>query len=487
MHEVQVAGQRVARHESPSSLAEALALLARHGDRARPVAGGTDLLVELDRGTRPGVEVLVDLTRIPGLDGVAEADGRLTIGPLVTHNQVVASPVLVQRALPLAQACHEIGSPQLRNRATVVGNVVTASPANDTISALLALDAVVEVTALRGRRQVPLGDFHPGFRVTVLGPGELVTGISFPALAGRRRGVFAKLGLRRAQAISVVHTAVVLDLDDDGRAGDVRVVLGSVAPTVVRCPRAEAVLEGAVLDPATIERAAAAARATVTPIDDLRGTAAYRLDALAVLVARSLHALGGGFEASAWPRRPPLLWGTGDGSPIGPAPATSGHDDTTPVAATVNGRPVQAAGAASRSLLDWLREEVGLTGTKEGCAEGECGACTVFLDGSAVMGCLVPAARADGAEVLTIEGLAPGDGRLHALQQAFIDTGAVQCGYCIPGFLMAGAKLLEEVPRPDREQVRQALAGNLCRCTGYYTIMAAVDRAAALLAGPPTS
>ena len=152
-------------------------------------------------------------------------------------------------------------------------------------------------------------------------------------------------------------------------------------------------------------------------------------------------------------------------------------DAATPVAARVNGRPLSAAGAAGATLLDWLRA-AGLTGVKEGCAEGECGACTVHLDGAAVMSCLVPAGRAAGGDVVTVEGLAA-DGRLAPIQKAFVEQAAVQCGFCTPGLLMSCAKLLDECPEPTRRQVHQGLAGNLCRCTGYGAIERAVEQAAA--------
>lgn len=144
---------------------------------------------------------------------------------------------------------------------------------------------------------------------------------------------------------------------------------------------------------------------------------------------------------------------------------------------TVNGAPVEVEAAGSRRLLDVLREDLALTGTKEGCGEGECGACSVLLNGAVVDACLVPVSQAEGASVQTVEGLAV-EGRMNVLQAAFLETGGAQCGICTPGMLMAGMAFLASGAEPTEEHVREAIAGNLCRCTGYTKIVEAVVLAA---------
>jgi carbon-monoxide dehydrogenase small subunit len=152
---------------------------------------------------------------------------------------------------------------------------------------------------------------------------------------------------------------------------------------------------------------------------------------------------------------------------------------------SVNGAPVAVEAAPQQRLIDLLRGALGLTGTKEGCGEGECGACTVLVDGRAVNSCLFPALEAEGRQVTTIEGLLRAGSELGVIQQAFVDRGAIQCGFCSPGMILAAKALLDRSARPTEAEIREALLGNLCRCTGYVQIVEAVREAAARLEGGP--
>ena len=466
-------------YHSVSTLREALELLHQHRHEARIVAGGTDLIIEMERGQHPRLQILIDITRVKGLDKISLQDGIVTLGPLATHNHVVASQLIRERALPLAQASWEVGAPQIRNRATIAGNLITASPANDTITPLIAMGAELSLSSLDGERVVALQDFYSGFRQTVMQPNELLSAIRFPAFARNQRGVFLKLGLRRAQAISLVDAAVVLTLDESHRVDSAAIALGSVAPTIIRVPDAEAFLSGKRLSGETIRRAGRIAADTAAPIDDIRGSADYRREMVKVLVVRALRQLAESEVATGLPDSPPMLWGKDCAVVKRGLPASITHHPDTPICSLVNGEPVTINSGQDKSLLHWLRDDVKLPGVKEGCAEGECGACTVFLDDVAVMACMVHAPRAHAAEIVTVEGLAEAES-LHPIQSAFIDEAAVQCGYCTPGFLMAGAKLLEEFDNPDTEQINYGISGNLCRCTGYYKIVKAFHAASNL-------
>jgi len=463
-------------YHSVSRVEEALALLDRHRQEARIVAGGTDLIIEMERGQHPQLGVLIDITRVKGLEDICLRDGMVCMGPLATHNHVLGSALIRERGLPLAQASWEVGAPQIRNRATVAGNLITASPANDTITPLIALGAEVRLSSLDGERSVALEDFYTGFRQTILQPNEMLSAISFPALDDNQRGLFLKLGLRRAQAISVVDAAIVLSLQDDGTVSEARIALGSVAATIIRAPAAEEFLVGRRLTPENIAEAGRLAAETARPIDDVRGSAEYRSEMVKVLVARALRQLTRDSLDTGLPSDPPMLWGKDEAKVKTGLPAQLTHLPDTPIESTINGESVLVRSGQQKSLLHWLRDDVKLPGAKEGCAEGECGACTVFLDDVAVMSCMVHAPRAQGAEIVTVEGLAK-SGALHPIQSAFIEEAAVQCGYCTPGFLMAGAKLLEEIAEPSRDQINYSISGNLCRCTGYYKIVKAFEEA----------
>lgn len=466
---------------SAASIEEVIKILSQKGNQARVIAGATDLILEMERGQRQGIETLIDVTRIPGLDQITLDERNIVhLGPLVTHNHCVASPLIRRYALPLAKACWGVGSPQIRNRGTVAGNLITASPANDTITPLMALNAWVTLRSAKGERQVQLNDFYQGVRRTVMNPDEMLVDISFPAMAPNQRGTFTKYALRQAQAISLVNLAIILTFEDtSGQEAIIRnaaVTLGAVAPTIIHAGEAETLLNGKVLGEAIISEAAELAMKESRPIDDVRGSANYRRRVVKIITQRALRALANHQEAEGLPEHPIMLWGK-----KAPQAATLEHsiihDDHTPIVTRINGKEYILKGGQHKTLLRLLREDAGLIGSKEGCAEGECGACTVHLDGVAVMSCMVPAPRAHHAEIVTVEGLASNH-QLHPVQRAFIQEGAVQCGYCTPGLIMASAKLLEERPHPNEDDIRQAITGNLCRCTGYYKIVHAIELAA---------
>lgn len=261
------------------TLDEALEALARATDETRVLAGGTDLMVELENG-RARPDRVVSIWRLPELRGIRDEDGGLRLGALTTCGEMIRSPLVRERADVLARAADEVGGEQIKNRATLGGNLGTASPAADLNPVLLALGASVRLASARGLRDVPVAEFLTGYRATARRPDELIESIAIPARPAGERRAFRKVGTRRAQSIAKVVVALAL-VRDGARVASATVAAGSVAPRTVLLPEVAAELVGRAPDAASIERAARAAASGVTPIDDVRSTALYRRAVLA--------------------------------------------------------------------------------------------------------------------------------------------------------------------------------------------------------------
>ena len=459
-----------------TSIEEALDILTEEKEKARIIAGGTDLMLELRHELHPQVETLVDVSRIHIGEPIRQnADGSIHIKPNATHNHCVISPFIQKNAFLLAQASYSIGTPQIRSAGTIYGNLITASPANDTITPLVALDAMLEIRSKGSKRTVPLREFYSGVRKIDLKADEMVTDLYFKPLNDNQHGIFLKFMLRKIHAISVVNVAIILTIENEIISTAV-VTLGAVAPTIIHAKQCEEFLKGKTLTSDVIEKAAELAVKDATPITDIRSSDLYRSRLVSVLTKNGLNAIAVGEERKDFPEKPVLLWGK---KPYQPSTldAKTLHTATTPIKTIINGQEKQINGFQDQTLLKLIREGAGLTGSKLGCGEGECGACTMLLDGIPILSCLIPAPRAHGAYIKTIEGIAPTLG-LHPIQQAYVDEGAVQCGFCTPGFIMSTLALLDEFPHPSKEEIEIGLAGNICRCTGYYSIINAVEKAA---------
>jgi len=270
---------------SPRSLAEAYSLMA--SGTYRPLAGGTDLLVQLTGELGEPPDRVLDLWRLNELRGIRLHENELTLGALTTYAELRSSPVVADLLPVLAEAAASIGAAQIQNRGTLGGNVANASPAGDMLPVLLACDATLVVGGTRGERTVAAADFWPAYRRTALATDELLLRVVVPLPAGRQIR-YRKVGTRRAQAISKV--VMVLAWQADHRSGacrEVRLALGSVAPTPIRAISTESVLEGAVPSDAIADRAAATLLDEIEPIDDVRSSAEYRR----TVAARVLHRL----------------------------------------------------------------------------------------------------------------------------------------------------------------------------------------------------
>ena len=257
----------------PLELDEALETMARQPGEWKPFAGGTDLMVLLEQGKLPHKRFL-SIARLKELRGFALTDGHVTLGAMITYQQVQATAVLQQEFPVLCRAAYETGGLATQNRGTLAGNIANGSPAADSPPALLVYDAELELVSARGTRWVPYASFHLGYKKMDMRPDELIRNIRLPRTKRHWRQHYRKVGTRRAQAISKVCFAGAAEVED-GHVKDLRITLGSVAPTVLRCRRTEALVEGRIS--AEMVRAACDELAReIQPIDDFRSTARYR-------------------------------------------------------------------------------------------------------------------------------------------------------------------------------------------------------------------
>jgi len=275
----------------PQNIPEALKILEEFQGKARLLAGGTDLILQIrSRDTEP--KALVDITRIPGLDEIKLESGAIRIGALVTHAQVARSPLLRERALALSEGASQLGSPQIRNMGTVAGNIVSGQPGADTTIPLLALDAKVKVKRKDGERTVPLTEFFLDTGKTVLdSTREMVTEIFFSPLAEDESSVSLRLARRKALALPILTITVVVSADmKQKKFNHVRIALGPVAPTPFRAREAEQILSSASIADGVIKEAARKASQETNPRTSLlRGSEEYRREIIANLVERGIR------------------------------------------------------------------------------------------------------------------------------------------------------------------------------------------------------
>jgi xanthine dehydrogenase small subunit len=276
--------------QSPATLAEAYELLAG-SDGWQPIAGGTDLMVQITGELGPPPTRVMDIWRLDELRGIDLDAGTLTLGALTTYTEIRRSSLCHDHLPALVQAAATIGAAQIQNRGTIGGNAVNASPAGDTLPILLATDAELILGSARGERSVRADEFWPAYRRTARAPDELLLRIRIPLPAGRQVR-FRKIGTRRAQAISKVMMALAWR-EDGGVWRDVRLALGSVAATPIRASHTESVLEGAAPRQGTADHAAETLAAEIKPIDDVRSTADYRRAVASRVLHRLLRDEGG--------------------------------------------------------------------------------------------------------------------------------------------------------------------------------------------------
>jgi xanthine dehydrogenase iron-sulfur cluster and FAD-binding subunit A len=480
-HAHQMTNTHILYHEfdyaEPTTVQGAIGCLAGGKGVSVAMAGGTYLLVQM-KMEHLAPKLVTNLGRVPGLGDISGEDGKVNIGPLAKIWEIQHSPIICRNYPALVDACASFGSTQVKLMGTIGGNLCNGSPASDSVPALMALGARLLCVGPDGERWLSVEDLMVGPGETALRDGELLTKIELPRSEPGTGSAFVKLS-RVAADLAKASVAAVVVRDGD-RVESCRLAFGSVGPTVLRAPDAEQLLAGQLFSDELALEAGLLASEAVQPIDDVRSTARYRREVVKALTYDTLQAAWSRSSESGSDAARELSAGEVNGPGRGDLAA---QDDLRvaagqlhPIQLNVNGVRHSMSVAPNELLIHVLRERLELTGAKYGCGIGECGACTVLLNGEPALSCLVLAVSIDGAEVLTVEGLESPEGELHPIQRAFIEQNAFQCGYCTPGMLVMTKSLLERYGAPTEEQIRDYLKGNRCRCTGFASIVRAINQ-----------
>ena len=313
-----------------------------------------------------------------------------------------------------------------------------------------------------------MGEMYAGFgKSTLNSTAEVVKEIHIPLPADDEKASFVRLELRKSLSLPMLNVAAMAKVTD-GVFQWVRITMGPVGVGPTRAFEAEEWLKGKALTPENMAEAGRLALHNAKPRSNpLRGSKKYREHALPILVRRALEGIAKQMGLLHFDNSLYTLM------------MIDRREFMEKLNMTINGKAISVDVDPGIRLVDFLRDNLFLTGTKIGCGKGECGACTVIMNGKAVTSCIIPVMRAQGAVIETIEGLGK-NGKLHPIQEEFINKGAIQCGFCTPGMIMSSKALLDENNAPTSDEVREALGGNICRCTGYVKIeeavMAAADR-----------
>jgi xanthine dehydrogenase iron-sulfur cluster and FAD-binding subunit A len=453
----------------PDTVAEALAVLAQHGEDARVIAGGQSLGAMLNmRLVTP--KVVVDVNGLPDLATIKSEAGAIITGATLRQSDALIDPQVREQLPLLAQALPFVGHYQTRNRGTLGGSVAHADPSAEIALVLATLAGEVELSSKRGRRWVPAQQFFQSALVTARRPDELITSLRWPTRRPTQRLAFTEFAVRSGD-YAIVAVACVLDLHEDGAVHTVRFGFGGASdvPQIIGVPDINKQLDAKLIQTIALDAAAG-----IQCRGDLLGSAAYRRQLAGVLASRAMTSASASSDphpeehAGARPRASRRM-ATGNGSS-----AQGPESGRATINFTLNGRRVSAQAEPRMQVADLLRHVLHQTGTHVGCEHGICGACTILVDGRAVRSCLLFAAQIEGTSIVTVEGLANPGGELNDLQKSFRRHHALQCGFCTAGILVSATQFLTEHPDPSEHEVREMLSGHLCRCTGYQPIVEAI-------------